>query len=240
MNTKDTEKNKTIFEKIKDAREAIGKTQDEVCAEIGISRNSYFLIEKGKTKNLSIDFGKKISKVLGVSFNELFEVENEKEEKLTTELARLNRELENCKKELENTKIERDGYREIKTMELKSLIVIEKTLLSTQKKLNESSAKLLLSESFYFLDNDLFSTKFPDLLSKKPLNKVFDFETIENFFYLFKSNIDEILNYIDLNKFRNDIRLNKLLSKFDLSINKSDLFNEIERFQASLRKELNL
>jgi transcriptional regulator with XRE-family HTH domain len=233
---------KSHIEKIRKIRLAKKISQDEIAEKAGLSRVAYTYLENGKTNPEAIKLVSAIgiAQALNIPFNDLFEIENSKEMELTNEIVRLKRELENCKKELEKIKLERDVYQDMKGRELKGVFMLEQALQTSQKNFNESSAKLLLSESFQFLDNDLFAAKFPDLMGKKSLIKVFDFETAENFFYLFKSNIDEILNYIDLNKFRNDIRLAKLLSKFNLSNNNSDLFNEIERFQASLRKELNL
>lgn len=233
---------KSHIEKIRKIRLAKKISQDEIAEKAGLSRVAYTYLENGKTNPEAIKLVSAIgiAQALNIPFNDLFEIENPKEQELKTEIARLNSELENCKKELENTKIEKDLYQDMKNKELKGLFMLEQALQTSQKNLNESWSKLLLAETFHFLDNELFAAKFPDLIGKKSLTKVFDFEIVENFFYLFKSNIDEILNFIDLNKFRNDIRLAKLLSKFNLSNNNSDLFNEIERFQASLRKELNL
>jgi transcriptional regulator with XRE-family HTH domain len=177
MNSKNTEMNKPIFVKIKDARESIGKTQDEVCEEIGISRNSYFLIEKGKTKNLSIDFGKKISKVLGVSFNELFEVENPELEKAKAEIKTLQEENEKLYKQ-------EDFFLELTRMRRALNKTVYNQLTSILKKINESSnysleevkesiSKIIKSindlEGFEQLEKELESRKVERL--KKRQNK---------------------------------------------------------------------
>jgi len=233
---------KIDFKKISKIRTEKKISQEEIVEETGLSRVAYTYFENGKTKpeSLKLKSAVGIAKALGVPFNELFEIENPKEQELKNEIARLQTEIENYKGEVNFIWLEKEYYQDQRKQELKSHLLLNQSLESLQKNFNEINAKLLLCESFNFLDNKLFAAKFPDLTGNRPLIKVFDFEIVENFFYQFGAEIDEILNYIDLKKFRNDNRLNKLLSKFELSKNTSELFNEIEKYQASLRKELNL
>lgn len=68
-----------IYEKIKKARIDKKITQGEVAEILGISQAAYAKIEKPKNpenKKLSIEYGELIAKKIGVSFNELFEIEN--------------------------------------------------------------------------------------------------------------------------------------------------------------------
>lgn len=66
----------TINEKIKNIRIEKNIKQSEVARSANIKQPSYASIENGKTKSISIEVGKGIAKALGVSFNELFEIES--------------------------------------------------------------------------------------------------------------------------------------------------------------------
>jgi transcriptional regulator with XRE-family HTH domain len=61
--------------KLKRLRQLRNYSQDELAKKIGISRSAYNLIETGKTKNIYIDVGRKLSEALNVSFGELFETD---------------------------------------------------------------------------------------------------------------------------------------------------------------------
>ncbi|WP_372648013.1 helix-turn-helix domain-containing protein [Draconibacterium sp.] len=68
-----------INEKIRRLRIEKGISQADVASQSGIKQASYSNIEKpqskGGNKSISIDIGKGIAKALGVSFNELFDIE---------------------------------------------------------------------------------------------------------------------------------------------------------------------
>lgn len=66
------------FKKIKKLREEKKITQSEIAENLGISQAAYAKIERPSNpdgKKISIEYGKSIAKTLGVSFNELFEIE---------------------------------------------------------------------------------------------------------------------------------------------------------------------
>lgn len=94
----------SINEKIKQLRIKTGVSQAEVSRSAGIKQSSYASIEKGDTKSISIEVGKGIAKALGISFNELFEIEAEQNnlliEELKSEIEKRNRIQEITDKEL--------------------------------------------------------------------------------------------------------------------------------------------
>jgi|GEM_PF-2287255 len=65
----------SISDKIKRLRKSSGISQLEVAKSAGITQSGFASIEKGDTKAISIEVGKGIAKALGISFNELFEIE---------------------------------------------------------------------------------------------------------------------------------------------------------------------
>jgi transcriptional regulator with XRE-family HTH domain len=87
-------------EKIKALRIKKRIKQVDVARAAGIKQSSYASIENGDTKAISIDIGKGIAKALGVSFNELFDIElqdvqeHEKQIKETEQLKKRILELE--------------------------------------------------------------------------------------------------------------------------------------------------
>lgn len=92
---------KKINEKIKELRVEAGIKQADVARSAGIKQSSYASIEKGDTKSISIEVGKGIAKALGVSFNELFEIESPSKK----EIAELKAEIE----KLQNLNKEKDA-----------------------------------------------------------------------------------------------------------------------------------
>lgn len=82
-----------LHDKIRAIRLSKNVNQSEMANSIGISRNAYVQIEKGVTKSISIEAGKKIAEALQVSFNELFEIEQES--KIESELKGEKEELDN-------------------------------------------------------------------------------------------------------------------------------------------------
>lgn len=65
----------TQGEKIKRIRKSKGISQVIVAESCMIKQSSYANIESGKTQSITIEVGIGIAKALGVSFNELFEIE---------------------------------------------------------------------------------------------------------------------------------------------------------------------
>lgn len=66
-------------ERIKGIRKAKGLSQVQVAESVGISQAAYGKIESGFTKSISIDIGVGIAKSLGVSFVQLFDIEETSE-----------------------------------------------------------------------------------------------------------------------------------------------------------------
>ncbi len=71
-----------IFKKIRNLRIEKKLSQKDIAQNLGISQAAYAKIEKPSNpdeKKISIEYGILIAKSLGVSFNELFEIENPKD-----------------------------------------------------------------------------------------------------------------------------------------------------------------
>lgn len=65
----------TIGDKIKTHRKVKGLSLMELAKLLEVSDTALSKIETGKTKSITIDLGKGIAKALGISFNDLFEIE---------------------------------------------------------------------------------------------------------------------------------------------------------------------
>lgn len=92
-----------IGEKIRSIRKSKGISQTAVADSCRIKQSSYANIENGKTQNITIEIGKGIAKALGISFNELFEIEatpqNQSEaESLIIEIEGLKKQIEDIRK----------------------------------------------------------------------------------------------------------------------------------------------
>ncbi len=85
-----------LNEKIKQLRIERGINQVDVAKSAGIKQSSYASIEKGITKTFSLKVAKGIAKALNVSFNELFEIDDDFTQKDT-----LKNEVWNLKKSIE-------------------------------------------------------------------------------------------------------------------------------------------
>lgn len=64
-----------ILDKLKKLRTGKNLSQSQIAKLIDISQAAYAKIESGDTFDITIDIGKGIAKALGMSFNELFEIE---------------------------------------------------------------------------------------------------------------------------------------------------------------------
>lgn len=82
-----------ILDKLKKLRTGKNLSQSQIAKLIDISQAAYAKIESGDTFDITIDIGKGIAKALGMSFNELFEIETiknkEQEDELKAEIERL-------------------------------------------------------------------------------------------------------------------------------------------------------
>lgn len=65
------------MKKIKEARIKKGISQTAMANEIGLSQPGYANIENGETKNIPLLVAVKISKVLGIGFNELYDIDGD-------------------------------------------------------------------------------------------------------------------------------------------------------------------
>lgn len=98
----------TLGDRIKLLRIKKGLSLKDLSSIIGISDTAISKIETGKTRNIAIETGKEISKALGVSFNELFEIEDvviSDESSYVEEIATLRKELESVKEDLDTYKM---------------------------------------------------------------------------------------------------------------------------------------
>lgn len=86
-----------IGNKITETRRSKGINQKELASLIGVSQPSLIKFEKGETDIIPLGVAKKLAKNLGVSFNELFEIEDS----ISVSIGGKNEELEKLKKEIE-------------------------------------------------------------------------------------------------------------------------------------------
>lgn len=116
-----------LFNKIKRLREERNLNYVAISKEIGISNTAYSKIEKGITKSISLEIAIKIAKVLGVDFNELFNIESNnnsinESQKLNDKIKSLSKENELLKKQLEDKMLLEDYFKR-DILEFKSLLV---------------------------------------------------------------------------------------------------------------------
>ncbi len=166
----------TMNQKIKRIRKSKGLKQTDVCELIGITQPSFASIEAGRTKSISIELGKNISKVLGVDFNELFEISNNNPstEQLKNEIDQLNKIIQS--KEFTIDLLKRES-KQIK-FHIMRMIVSEIDLALTRNKLSKD----ISSES---IKDEIFNT---NILIRKSI------DSYVNVGILSYNEFDEFLN----------------------------------------------
>lgn len=87
------------IEKIKSLRNQNGISQTKMAKSIGLSQPGYAKIESGLTENISLSLAVKISNVLGVGFNELYDIDGDSQK-----IDSLNKEIEALKKRIAELK----------------------------------------------------------------------------------------------------------------------------------------
>jgi transcriptional regulator with XRE-family HTH domain len=103
-------------ERIKQFRKQKNLSQAQVAEVIGISQAAYAKIESGETKSITIEVGKGIAKAIGISFNELFDIEPSKENSkqinlLLADNEEINQKLEEKLQLLEMLKKEKEQFK---------------------------------------------------------------------------------------------------------------------------------
>lgn len=166
-----------LNEKLKNLRTVKRLSQAELAIAAGISRAAYTFFENGTTDKLSLDAAKGIAKALGVSFNELFEVENP--------------ELESAKKEIERLK---------KSIDFNETIL---KLAGEQSKDNEYKSKLMDKLSrfvnlLFFIElanKQKLKEMFPADFASEKTKQTYGVETALRFFYKYgdEDSINKIL-----------------------------------------------
>jgi transcriptional regulator with XRE-family HTH domain len=129
MNDKPVKKRRIIETKIRQYRLEKGLSQKTVSTMAEISHSAYVKIEYGKTEKIFIEVGKKISKALGVSFNELFDIVSEnkgQEEELKAEIERLTKIVKGQKELLDlNDKLLKHYEKTYIAIYQESLIIVD-------------------------------------------------------------------------------------------------------------------
>lgn len=158
-----------LHEKIKKLRIKQKINQVEIAEKIGLSRSGYILIENGSTKTIGIDVGLKLAEALGVSFNDLFEIESEnaKEQELKAQIEEYKKEVEQLYKQedflLEWNRMRRTLVRVVYNQLSGILKQMNDTNDNTIKDLRESISGIVNSidelESFEHLEGELESRK---------------------------------------------------------------------------------
>jgi transcriptional regulator with XRE-family HTH domain len=178
-----------IHDKIKELRTKKGLKQKDIAKAAGITIAAAGRIENGQTKEITIEKGIAIAKVLGVSFVELFEVEAGEDN---------NKELADLYKQIEELTQKVELYRNLANM--------GDSVRAIQKKENQELQNLrmlmLLIEYFEILDHELFSKHNKHILGDEEPAPRYSLRVVENFFnYHGKNSTQEIVKYVDLQKY---------------------------------------
>jgi len=83
------------IKKIKSLRNQKGISQTKMASKVGLSQPGYAKIESGVTENMSLSLAIKISKVLEIGFNELYDIDGDSQK-----IDSLNNEIEILKKRI--------------------------------------------------------------------------------------------------------------------------------------------
>jgi transcriptional regulator with XRE-family HTH domain len=175
----------TIGEKIRRIRKGKGLIQKELASRAGITQSALVAIEKNKTKNIFLAVAKGIAKSLNVSFDFLFETDEEnKIEKFLAIIERLEGQVEFEKRlnwvRIESHKIERDQL----------------------EMLNYYVRLFRVAKYFEVLNMELFTKYNPEFLNKDLLISTFKFSAVEDFTKKYSDKaVDEIHKCIDLDKY---------------------------------------
>lgn len=115
----------TLNEKIKRIRTERNVRPADIARFAGIKQSSYASIEKGDTKSISIEVGKGIAKALGMSFNELFEIEvADNSELLFAEIKQLKKRITELEEQLNDKKELLRYYQQSYTVTEKMIILL--------------------------------------------------------------------------------------------------------------------
>ncbi len=201
-----------------------------------------------KEERITVKTLEEIALALDVPISVFFEqVDPEKEKnilELNQELEKLKNEISEYQKECEHLVLSRDFYLE-RLQFLNEKLISEKSLkVRFENESEKLFVKITIHEALHFLNKDLFAAKFPEVVKNLSLNPVYESEIVERFFNLFgKSSINDILNYIDLEKFENSPAFAKLLSKYevpDIDLDRKQIIKEIKEAQSKIKNEINL
>jgi transcriptional regulator with XRE-family HTH domain len=202
----------TIGEKIRRIRKDKGLSQKELASRAGITQSALVAIEKNKTKNIFLAVAKGISKSLNVSFDFLFETdEDNRIEKFLEIIKRLEGQLE-FEKRISNVRIE---SHKIDRQQLEML--------------NYYVSLFRVAKYFEVLNLELFTKYNPEYLNKDLLITSFKFSIVEDFARKHGDKaVDEIQKCIDLDKYI-DSPLDSWLG------NKENIIKYIQMEQAKLK-----
>jgi len=199
-----------LREKISRLRKNKRITQAELAELAGISRVSYTYFENGTTDKLSLDAAIGIAKALGVSFNELYEIED------------INNEARKLKSENEALKEKIAGLEELKKMadtlygssaELKHIGTME---------LERLKEIFTLADIFQFIDKSKFAKDFNHLINEESTKELFTLDVIIRFYALHSEESKlYLIDYIDFDALNKSPDLLKT-AKFILNSEKWD------------------
>lgn len=131
-----------LHEKIRRIRTEKSISQVAAAKAIGISRGAYVLIENGTTTSISIEVGKGISQVLGVSFSGLFEIGNSDTEKNSykIQLEKCGKRISELEKQISDKELiiellskEKENYKRVTHNFLEEMVDTQEWLLSKNK-----------------------------------------------------------------------------------------------------------
>lgn len=160
-----------ILEKLKNLRISKNLSQSQIAKLIDISQAAYAKIESGETVDITIDIGKGIAKALGISFNELFEIEiadnNKQEAELRVEIDRLNDIINGQKELITLLKAQNEILNPFRFAFIQERTISELMVHSTIERIKELYQK---GEKFEFTSSDIrqaaidiYKKEYPDI-----------------------------------------------------------------------------
>ncbi len=163
--------------KIAELRRSKGINQKDLASEIGVSQPSLIKFEKGEVDIIPIGVAVKLVKTLGVSFNELFEIEDPGIERgeANTELEKLREEVRDLKKQIQRmdltietlngkkSELEHEVAEQAMNAKIIDLLQSELYLSATDNEINEEvitlknrQIYLLKSDFEYFVEQGVY------------------------------------------------------------------------------------
>lgn len=175
----------TLGEKIKRVRKSKGLSQKELAEKAGITQSALVAIEKNKTKNIFLEVAKGIAKALNVSFDFLYETDEENKIERFLEIIR-----------------QKEGELELERRMNKLMLEYKTFDRSKSYQLEKLNYIVSLYRYFDLLDFDLFFKLNPNHSEKEMITTSFKLSFVEDFVNKYgDQSLTEIQKYLNLDKY---------------------------------------